>query len=197
VTVVQQGVGQVYGLPTNIDTISPLTTPPHSALHNDVNRSVNDLADRVGHLEQIIAGLTAPSGSIEQARLNATEWVLHGDVDGSVVNVLLLPVMWNLTSRSVTFQAAKATILTPPENDVTIDIVVGSALAGPDFDANNQTSVLEAPLVVPAGEAFSVSLSEDDFTGQHPVDTYVAAYVAAVGGGAPGVDLVVQLNRNL
>ena len=196
--IVPQEAGQVYGLPTNIDTISPLTNPSHSTLHNDANYAINDLADRVAHLEQIIAGLTAPQGSIEQARLAAHEWVARGDLDSSVVGVLLIPMIWNMTGRTVTFQAAKATILTPAENDVDIDIVVGSQLNGPDFDSGTQTSVLKAgKLTVPAGEAFSVSLGPSDFTGQQPVNSYIAAYVQAVGGGAPGVDLVVQLNRNL
>jgi len=197
VTVTPYETGQVYDLPTNIDTITPLSNPSHSALHNATNLAVNDLADRVGHLEQIIAGLTAPSGSIEQARLAAHQWVLRGDLDDTVVDVLLLPMIWNLTGRTVTFEAAKATILTPAVDDTEIDIVVGSDLTGPTFDTNTQTSVLKAPLVVPAGQAFSVSLSESDFAGQHPVNTYVTAYVKTVGTGAPGVDLVVQLNRNL
>jgi hypothetical protein len=185
----------VTPLPTNVDTTSPLTDPSHSTLHNDANRGVNDLADRMVHLEQVIAGLTAPQGTIEQARLNASEWVVRGDVvaDGA----LLLPMVWNMTGRSVTFQAAKATLLTPAEDDVEVDIVVGSELAGPEFDDTTQTSVLKAPLVVRAGEAFSVSLGPDDFDGQHPVNSYVAAYVKTVGAGAPGVDLVIQLNRNL
>ena len=57
--------------------------------------------------------------------LGATWWPTN--------KLLILPLIWNLTERAVTFQAAKATVMTPADADIEIDIVVGAALTGADL----------------------------------------------------------------
>lgn len=186
-----------YNLPTNVDTTSPLVDPSHSELHNNANRATSDLNARVSQLELILAGLTAPQGSIEQARLVANSWTVTGNLVAD--NKLLIPILWNVTERAVSFQAAKATVMSPADADIELDIVVGAALNGPTYDSSTQTSVLKTgKLVIPAGQRNSDTLGISDFKGDHPINTYVAAYVAKVGtGAAPGADLTLQLNRNL
>lgn len=189
-----------YALPTNVDTTAPLTNPSHSDLHNGTNRAVLDLNGRVSNLERLLSDLTAPNGSVDQARLAAHEWVVRGPIsaDGSI----LMPLIWNMTGRSVTFQAAIATVLNPSDADIEVDIVIGSVLSGPVFDPDTQTSILKAgKLVVPANQHLSVDLGVDDFGTEQAVGTYITAYVESVGAGGtgsvPGEDLTIQLNRNL
>jgi hypothetical protein len=186
-----------YNLPTNVDTTSPLVNPSHSELHNEVNRATSDLNNRVSQLELVLAGLTAPQGSIEQARLVANSWTVAGNLVAD--NKLLIPILWNVTERAVSFQAAKATVITPADADIELNIVVGAVLNGPTYDSSTQTSILKTgKLVITAGQRNSSTLGIPDFKGDHPVNTYVAAYVAKVGSGAaPGADLTIQLNRNL
>src|SRR3954469_1428650 len=186
-----------YDLPTNVDTTSPLVDPSHSELHNTTNRAVLDLNNRVGTLEQVLAGLTMPSGSIEQARLAAHQWVGRGLL--SADQTILMPLIWNMTGRSVTFQAAKATVLTPANADIEVDIVIGSVLTGPTYDVSTQSSILQAgKMVITPGEYFSASLGQSDFGTEQAVGTYIAAYIEKTGSvGSPGADLTLQLNRNL
>jgi hypothetical protein len=192
----------VYDLPVDIDSISPLTNPSHSQLHNTTNRAVLDLNQRVIMTEDIIRGLTAPSGSIQQARLAAHEWAVPGPLQENQTHRILIPLIWNLTGRNVEFQAAKITVLTPADEDIKVDIVVGSELTGPehDHDDGTQTSIFKSgtELVIPAGQYFSPTLVASDFEGVHPTNTYVAAFVEEIGtDAAPGADLTIQLNRNL
>jgi hypothetical protein len=180
-----------------VDTTSPLVDPSHSDLHNQVNRAVSDLNARLNQLELILAGLTAPEGSIEQARLVANTWSALGPLAAN--NKILMPLVWNVTERTVTFQAAKATVMSPADADIEVDIVVSAVLSGPNYQSGTQNSILKAgKLVIPAGQYVSASLGPSDFVGDHPVNTYVAAYIEKVGSSAaPGADLTIQLNRNL
>jgi hypothetical protein len=189
--------GVEYSLPTNIDNTAPLANPSHSELHNDVNRAVLDLNARMSQVELTLAGLTAPDGSIEQARLVANTWYLTGAM--SVTQTILMPLIWNVTERAATFKSAKAALLTPADTDVEVDLVVAAMLTGPTYDETTQTSILKAgKLVIPAGQNVSATLGESDFVANHPMNTYVAAYVEKVGStDAPGADLTIQLNRNL
>jgi hypothetical protein len=186
-----------YDLPTNVDTTSPLMDPSHSELHNDVNRAALDLHNRLIQLELILAGLTAPQGSIEQARLVANTWYAPGNLVAD--NKLLMPLIWNLTERSSAFMGAKASLLTAADADIEVDLVVGATLSGPTYNSGTQTSILKTgKLVIPAGWNVSVTLGPDDFIADHPVNTYVVALVEKVGSvAAPGADLTIQLNRNL
>jgi len=189
-----------YGLPTNVDTTSPLVNPSHSELHNNTNRATLDLHSRVSQLELVLAGLTAPEGSIEQARLVANTWSVIGNLNNlASSHTILMPLVWNITQRVVTFKGAKVSVLTPADADIEVDIVVGATLVGPTYDSGSQGSILAAgELVIPAGQHTSVTLTESDFAGQHPVNTYVTAYVRQAGSSnAPGNDLTIQLNRNL
>jgi len=189
-----------YALPTNVDTTSPLVNPSHSELHNTTNRAVLDLHNRVTQLELVLAGLTAPQGSIEQARLVANTWTIIGSLASlASAKTILMPLIWNITERVVTFKGAKATVLVPADADIEVNLVVGSTLSSPAYDTGTQASILAAgKLVIPAGERSSMTLNESEFTGQHPVNAYVAAYVQTAGStSAPGSDLTIQLNRNL
>jgi hypothetical protein len=189
--------GVEYSLPTNIDNTALLTNPSHSELHNDVNRAVLDLTARMSQVELTLAGLTAADGSIEQARLVANTWYLTGALN--VTQTILMPLVWNVTERAATFKSAKASLLTPADADVEVDLVVAGTLSGPTYDETTQTSILAAgKLVIPAGQNVSATLGESDFVANHPMNTYVAAYVEKVGStDAPGADLTIQLNRNL
>jgi len=189
-----------YALPTNVDTTSPLVDPSHSELHNSTNRAVVDLNNRVNHIELILAGLTAPEGSIEQARLVANTWQVLGTLTSlASAHTILMPLVWNITERVVTFKGAKASVLTPADADIEVDLVVGTTLTGPAYSSGNQGSILATgKLVIPAGERTSATLGESDFVGQHPINAYVAAYVITAGStNEPGSDLSIQLNRNL
>jgi hypothetical protein len=189
-----------YDLPTNIDTISPLTNPSHSDLHNLANGATLDLDRRVANVESVVRGLTAPSGTIEQARLAAHTVMVRGPVGQELNGTLLVPVLWNMTGRPVTYQAAKATLLIAADADFEVDIVNGLDVEGNTFDADLHTSILKEGkrLVIPAGEFTSEELHVDDFDGSQAQHTYLAVVVKSMGSvDAPGGSLTVQLNRNL
>lgn len=188
--------GASYALPTNVDTTSPLVNPSHSDLHNSTNAAVLDINNRLATLELFLAGLTAPNGTLEQSRMVAHQWVLRGNLVAD--NVLLLPMIWNLTGRVVQYRAAKVSLMGAADTDVEVDIVNGAALTGPSFDPVTQTSILKTgKIVVPAGQHTSASLGASDFVGDQPIGSYVVAYVKRVGSSTPGSDLVIQLNRYL
>jgi len=189
-----------YNLPTNVDTTSPLIDPSHSELHNNVNRAASDLNARVSHLELILAGLTAPEGTIQQARLVAHQWIVRGELTPEQTHMVLIPPLWNITGRASTFNAAKATVLVPADADILVNMVIGAELSGPehDHDSGTQTNILKTPLVIPAGEYYSQTIGPSDFVGDHPTETYIAAFVDSIGSSAArGADLTIQLNRSL
>jgi hypothetical protein len=181
----------------NPSTTSPLTNPSHAQLHTDTNTAVVGLGMRLDALE---GAVPRTAQDIEHARLAAHQWTLRGDLVPD--HKMLLPIIWNITGRTVTFEAAKITVLTPADADVVVDIVVGTALDGPmhDHDSGLQTSILKTPLVIPAGAFFSPTVSKvnDDFVGVQLPETYLAAFCEGAGSpGAPGRDLTIQLNRLL
>jgi hypothetical protein len=190
----------LYELPTDVNTTSPLVDPSHSDLHNQTNNAVLDLNVRTSNLELLLSGLTAPDGSIEQARLVAHQWAVKGPLTGITLDAVLIPLIWNITGRVVTFSAAKASVLTPADADIVIDMVIGAEISGPmhDTTGGTQTSILQTPLVIPAGAYYSATLDKSGFVGDHPIGSYIAAFVEGIGtAGAPGADLSIQLNRNL
>jgi hypothetical protein len=188
-----------YDLPTNVDTNSPLVNPSHSELHNDVNRAALDLNNRLNAVELMLAGLTAETGPIQQARLVAHEWIVRGPLAAAQTQMILIPPIWNITGRPVTFEGAKATVLTAADADIVVDMVIGATLTGPAHDTGgSQTSILKVPLKIAAGAYYSATIGQADFVGNQPVNTYVAAFVSSIGStDAPGADLTIQLNRSL
>ena len=89
---------------------------------------------------------------------------------------LILPIVWNVTGRTVVFWAAKATVFSPANADLDIDVVVGSSVTGPNFDAGAHTSVLTAgKLTIPSGQYFSTTTVEAGFNASQPVESYMMA----------------------
>lgn len=184
-----------YNLPTP-SADDPLTDPPHSTLHSSTNSAVNDLDRRVGNIEDAAPDISV---DITQARLASHTVMVRGALGQSLRSTLLVPVIWNLTGRMVTYQAAKATLTTAADADVVIDIVNGSTLDGPSYDEGLQTSVLaDGPLVIRAGQFFSDSVDVDGFVTVQSVGTYVAVVIKELGSvDAPGGSLTVQFDRLL
>jgi hypothetical protein len=179
---------------------NPLTNPSHSELHSSTSTAIESIDNRLEILETIVKAITAPDGNIAQARLAAHEWAVHGQLDPVQNNMLLIPLIWNITGRTVKFDGAKATLLTEADANVVIDIVIGAELSGPEHDESGgtQTTILTSQLVIPAGELVSQTLGPGDFSTDHSINTYVGAFVESIGSAsAPGGDLTIQLNRLL
>jgi len=173
---------------TDPDPTDPLVAPSHATLHTAVNAEIRSLT---GRIDALAAKGPQTELDIRQARMAAHEWVVRGPVSGS--GVTMLPVLWNITGRVVEFTGAKLTVLSPATGgDIVVDIKMGTTLgAGAD-----QTSILNTPLMIPAGQYFSATLNEDAFPGVHAMNSYlVASYTSSAS--TPGADLTVQLNRLL
>jgi len=190
-----------YDLPTTVSPTSPLTDPAHSTLHNDTGAAINSLHLRVSDTEEYLDELIEPDGPIDQARLVAHTFLFKGAVTTAAMSTkpLILPIVWNVTGRTVVFWAAKATVFSPANADLDIDVVVGSSVTGPNFDAGAHTSVLTAgKLTIPSGQYFSTTTVEAGFNASQPVESYMAVYVKDVHGATTAaVDLCVQVNRKL
>lgn len=191
-----------YDLPIDTGPTSSLTDPPHADLHNKTGLAVNDLGNRVATTETTLIALTAPNGPIDQARLAAHQWVVRGPLLVAETHKILIPLIWNITGRNVEFEGVKITVLTPADEEIKVDIVVGSTLTGPDHDHSGatQTSIFKTGKqpVIAAGQFFSLTVPPDDFQGNHPMNSYLAAFVEEVGSTtSPGRDLTIQINRSL
>jgi len=173
---------------------SLLNDPSHSGLHSQTNDAVQLLNGRVTVVETNVNNLWP---QVQQARLVATTWLVPGTLLAANNNKLLLPLIWNMTGRSVDFAAAKLTVFTPPTGSaITVDIITGTTLvAGGVIDTASTDSILTAPLSIPVGELYSAEVTT--FVGVHAVGTYVVAAVTGVGSTDAGADLTIQLNRLL
>jgi hypothetical protein len=187
-----------YNLP-DPDPTSQLVEPSHADLHTATNHAVQDITNRIVALETAVTTTTAPGGSIEQARLATSTWTIFGALVPENVNLILSPVIWNITDRPSAFSAAKAAVMLPPNgSDILIDIVTSPLLDGNAYDyVQAQTSILLQRLVIPAGQTTSVTLGPSNFVGEHIRDTWVGAAVTQIGSTDPGYDLTIQLNRLL
>jgi hypothetical protein len=181
---------------TAIQPTSPLSVPSHAGEHNRLNTESTNQQAAITAL-QVAQAAVLPQ--IQMARLAAHEWIVRGPVQSGVN--LLLPILWNLTGNNVDYNAAKATVFTPPQGQsIKIDIVTGTVLAGGTYDLASMTTILRAPLEIPAGQYVSASYSAaaGDFVGAMGTGSFVAAYIQQVGVDPnPGMDLSIQLNRLL
>ena len=183
------------------------TDPAHAGLHTDTNYAIHSLNDRLGNVEENVLYLVGDSqtkGQMEQARRAAHEWVLRGPLVKD--DKLLLPILWNLTGRAVSYEAAKATVYgASGSSSILIDIVSGTDLVSDSYDPGTQTSIFKAGgLYILAGQTTSATVKSTDtgsgegFVGDMQDGSYLAAVIRQVGSGAqPGRDLTIQLNRLL
>jgi hypothetical protein len=184
---------------TDPSTTQKLDNPSHSQLHTKINDAVETLNGRVSITETNVNKIWP---QIEQARLVANTWLVHGQlVDEEIAGKLMLPPIWNVTARPVLFDAARATVYTAPlGQEISIDIVTGPTITGelPDDTAH---SILNEPLTIAPGTFTSdiITRISNGFIPNafHAVGWYVAAVVSTVGTTAPGADLTIQLNRML
>jgi hypothetical protein len=184
-----------YNLPSP-DANDPLTDPPHATLHSSVNNAVNDLDRRVATIED-----AAPDAAenVRQARLAAHTWMVRGALTQGLQDTLLVPVLWNLTGRTVEYAAAKVTVELAADADLIVDIVTGADLSGNAYSPDLHTSILKGgPMTVPAGEYVSPSVAADGFVSTMAQETYIAAVITAMGSSdAPGGSITVQIDRLL
>lgn len=175
---------------------SPLSDPSHSSEHNRINTQLTAL--RSEH-DALAAQAPVTAQNIDQARLTASFFMVHGQVMSGVN--LLMPIHWNMTGRVVEYEAARATIFTPPQGQsILVDLVTGTTLEGGEYDLTTMTSILATPLEIPAGENTSIIYTDDngDFLTDQPIGSFVAAYVLQAGTDPDtGADLSIQLNRKL
>lgn len=176
-----------------------LTEPPHATLHAETNAAITSIDTRLDTLE---SGAAAALVNIEQARLVSNTWLIRGTLLTANRNLLILPLITNLTSRTVRFEAATASVLTASTSGpIEIDIVtaaLSSLNSGAYAVPSLQSSILTAgKIVIPQGayKATTVLSSSNGFKATHDVDRYVAAALINVGTGA--ADLTIQLNRLL
>lgn len=174
-----------------------LTEPPHATLHAETNAAITSIDTRLDTLE---SGAAAALVNIEQARLVSNTWLIRGTLIKD--SKLILPLITNLTSRTVRFEAATASVLTASTSGpIEIDIVtaaLSSLNSGAYAVPSLQSSILTAgKIVIPQGayKATTVLSSSNGFKATHDVDRYVAAALINVGTGA--ADLTIQLNRLL
>jgi hypothetical protein len=176
---------------------SKLNTPSHADLHTKLNTASENLHARLTTVEQNVNNLWP---QVDQARLAAHMWDVPGVLDEANNNKLIMPIIWNMTGRTVLFSAAKVTVFTPPVGRaITVDIFTGHNLDGPILNTGLATSILKTPLTVPVGAYYSSSIGTNGFKDNafHAVDNYVVAVVTQVGSTTPGADLTIQLNRLL
>lgn len=183
--------------PVTIKPTDELAEPSHSDQHNQANSSLANLLSRVGALEGAVPNLVE---EITQARRVAHEWVVRGPLVSG--RNFLLPVLWNLTSRAVQYEAAKMTVYTPPGvTSIKVDIVTGPHVGNGIFDTNQQmTTILSQKLEIAENEHESQFYYATDgaFVGEMPEEYFLAAYIDTVGDAdTPGADLTIQLNRLL
>jgi hypothetical protein len=176
------------------------TDPAHASLHSDVNYAVRSMDDRLSRVEENLSYLMMPNGGVEQARRAAHEWVVRGPLVKD--DQLLLPIIWNMTGRALTYEAAKATVYTPSGgSDILVDIVTGTDLIGSSYDPGTQSSILAGGgLRIPVGQLTSATVlsSANGFVGSMTNNSYLAAVITQVGSaGSPGADLTIQINRLL
>lgn len=180
-------------------TTDPLNAPSHSGLHSRVHTAVENLNIRVGVTEDSINDIWP---QIDQARLAAHQWVVRGPLVEADNNKLLMPIIWNMTGRTVLFSAARATVYTPPQGrDLQVNIYTGHDLDGAILNTALASSILDAPLTIPAGQYTSpiATLAGGGFADNafQAVNNYVVAVVTQVGTTVAGGDLTIQLNRLL
>ena len=176
---------------------SRLNTPSHSDLHTRINTATENLHARVTNVEQSVNSIWP---EVDRARLAAHMWDVPGTLDEANNNKLIMPIIWNMTGRTVLFSAAKLTVFTPPQgSSITMDIFNGHDLDGSLLNTGLATSILKSPLTIPSGAYVSNSIGASGFKDNafHAVDNYVVAVVAQVGSTTPGADLTIQLNRLL
>ena len=125
--------------------------------------------------------------------------MVRGQLTQGLTNTLLVPVLWNLTGRSVEYVAAKATNEMAADDDLIIDIVSGATLQGNTYNPDLHASVFKnGPMVIPAGEYFSPTVEANGFVADMPQETYIAAVITQMGSSdAPGGSITVQINRLL
>jgi len=183
---------------TNPDPTDPLSTPSHASLHTETNAAVASLGTRMNTVESVTS---AAEIDIKQARRVADTWVIPGTLDGSIVGVPLLPVLWNLSPRAVEYEALKVSVLDAPTgSNIEVDVLVHFDNYPHDTDPNNTSSgtVLKSTLKVLVGSYFSETFDANDFITpvQNP-DTYLQIVIKAIGSGEPGGNMTIQLNRLL
>jgi hypothetical protein len=184
-----------YNLPMP-DSNDPLTDPPHASLHQQANAAVNDLDSRVGAIEDQVP-VTAEN--ISQARLATHTVMVRGLLTQGLTNTLLVPVVWNLTGRTVSYVAAKATNEVAADADLVIDIVSGTELQGNTYNPDLHASVFnDGPMVIPAGEFASPTKTASSFVANMPQETYLTAVITQMGSSdSPGGSITVQIDRLL
>jgi len=177
---------------------APLANPSHANQHLTVNGQVANLISKV---DDLTAGALAAATSITQARRTTHEWVVRGPLVKS--DGLLLPILWNLTSQTVQYEAAKMTVYTPPVGaSILVDLVAGDFIASGQYDSEIMESVLSAQLEIMDGDYespfyYGASMQGDAFNTDMAPQTFLAAYITNVGSTTPGADLTIQLNRLL
>ena len=184
-----------YNLPMP-DSLDPQTDPPHATLHQQVNGAVNDLDSRVGTIEDQIP---TSAENVSQARLATHTVMVRGLLTQGLTNTLLVPVVWNLTGRTVEYVAAKATNEVAADADLIIDIVSGAELQGNTYNPDLHASVFkDGPMVIPAGEFISPTKDASSFITTMPQETYLAAVITQMGSSdSPGGSITVQIDRLL
>jgi len=179
-------------------TGDPLDQPSHSGLHNRASTLVQRLNERLMVVETNINQIWP---QVENARLASHQWTIPGSLGGVLTGQMLLPIVWNGSDHTVLFSAAKVTMYDIADQDVMVNLHVGTTLTGGGLDADLAPSILTYPMVVEAGQLTSPLYTyEEHFVVNsfHPQGTYVAAVIEQVGTpDMPGADLTIQLDRLL
>jgi len=175
---------------TNPDPTDPLSTPSHASLHVSTNNAISSLTSRVGFIESSRAGVAE---DIEQARRVSNTWVVHDEL--TVSDRPVMPLLWNLTTRSVEYESARLSVLIPPAGgDIVVEIQDGGD------ETSDPTSISAgaiATLTIPDGEYFSAPFTSGFVSAMQEPNHYLQVVVTAVGATFAGSDLTVQLNRLL
>jgi hypothetical protein len=178
-----------------------LDAPSHSELHTELSEAVRLLHLRMDTVEQEHINLLWPQ--VEQSRKSANTWVIPGQLSAEVVGPLLLPPLWNLTGRSVLFDAVRATAYTEPlGQDIIIDILTGPEITGP-LKVSSMHSIFKPTqrLTIPVGGNVSPIMSQltNGFAdgAHHAIGEVVVVQILQIGTDAPGADLTIQLLRDL